>query len=127
MGTRLARKKGAAILSVATMAVFLRVALLWYVPVPQPKVADEFSYLLAADTFAQGRLTNPPHPMCKFLETFHVLQLPTNMSKYPPAQSAFLALGQIVGSPWIGVLLSMAGMYAAILWMPQRWMPRNSS
>jgi len=122
-GARLANRRQVAILSIAGAAIFLRVGLLWFVPIPAPGIADEFSYLLAADTFAHGRLTNPPHPMWLYLDTFHVNQHPTYMSKYPPAQGAVLAAGEVLGNPWIGSLLSIAGMIAAVLWALQAWLP----
>ena len=94
--------------------------------VREPLAHDEYSYLLAAYTFAEGRLTNPPPALPEFFEAPHVLVVPTYTSKYPPGQSLFLALGIVVGgSPIWGVWLG-CGLFAGCLcWMLQAWSTRQ--
>lgn len=97
-------------------------------PLPAPQFHDEFSYLLAGDTFARGRLTNPTHPLWEFFETFQVLAQPTYASKYPPGQGMFLAIGQVIArEPIVGVWLSTALACAAIAWMAQAALARRWS
>ncbi len=118
-----ARNKWVALAALGSTTVIVRLALLRWIPAPQPKLHDELGYLFAADTFAHGRLANLPHPLWLFFDTFHVIQHPTYASIYPPAQGAVLAVGKLLGLPWIGVLLSTAMMCMAITWMLEGWMP----
>jgi hypothetical protein len=121
--SRFANRRSLSLWILFLAVITLRVSALPLLHVPVPGIHDEYSYLLMGDTFAHGRLANPTHPMWRSFDSFHINWFPTYSSIYPPAQGLILALGQLLGRPWFGVLLSSAAMCAAIAWMLRAWMP----
>jgi hypothetical protein len=120
----LAQRKRWSVVFVGITAFVLRLAILPVCPVPLPFVPDDFSFLLAADTFAHGRLTNPTPAMWTHFETIHVTMQPTYMSMYFPGQGLLFAASKVLlGHPWYGLLVTSALMCAAICWMLQAWLP----
>ena len=121
---RVARRRRIAVLAVFFANLLLRVLLLPLYPVPLPFVPNDFSFLLAADTFAHFRLTNPTPALWQHFESIHVSVIPSYQSMYFPGHGLLLAAGQLLfGQPWIAMLLCSAVLSAAICWMLQAWLP----
>jgi hypothetical protein len=121
---RLARNRAQAIATVGLSAILLRAALIPVFPVPLPFVPNDFSFLLAADTFAHGRLTNPTPPLWTHFESIDITVRPTYMSMFFPGWGLALAAAQaLFGHPWVASLIADALMCAAICWMLQAWLP----
>jgi hypothetical protein len=119
-----ARRRALAVLLISTCAVTMRLLVLPIFPTPVPRVDDEYSHLLLADTLLHGRLANPTPAMWVHLEVLEVIMRPTYSSVYPPMQGLFLATGRLLsGSPFVGVVLSVAIMCGSIVWMLQGFMP----
>ncbi|MFQ5433118.1 MAG: hypothetical protein ACE5EN_11520 [Nitrospinota bacterium] len=109
-----------AIIGLLTLAISVFLAILHP---PVPVLHDEFSYLLAADTFMHGRLANPPHPMWVFFESYQINMLPTYVSKYPPMQGFALAFGRLIsGQAIVGVWISLVAACVAVYWMLRGWL-----
>jgi hypothetical protein len=105
----------------------LAAGLAWW-ETPIPTIHDELSYLLAADTFASGRVTNPTHPLWVFFESFHIIHEPSYQSKYLPGQGMVLATGILLArNPFVGLWLFLCLGLVVLYWALRAWLPRNWS
>ena len=120
----LARRKRLSVCVVGLAVIVLRLAMLPLMPIPLPFSPDDFSFLLAADTFSHGRLANPTPTMWVHFESIHIDMIPTYMSMYFPGPGLVLAVGQLLfGVPWLGLVIANALMCAGFCWMLQGWLP----
>jgi hypothetical protein len=109
---------------IAATFLLARVALLAWLPPPEPHVHDEFGYLLAAEMFSHGHVAAPPLRHTLAFESPHVLYHPVYASIYQPGQGVVLAIGQVVfGHPYAGVLLSVAAFIFLLCWAARAWLP----
>jgi len=121
---RLAEKRNLSVAVVGLTALFIRLAILPIHPIPIPLRPDEFSNLLAADTFCHGRLANPTPAMWVHFQSIHIDMVPTYTTMYFPGQGLVLAAGKaLFGQPWFGVMIGGAIMCSALCWMLQAWLP----
>src|SRR6266850_2292378 len=122
--TRLASRRWQVVVLLGLISLFARALLLPWLPAPKPAIQDEFSYLLAADTFTHGRLANPTPRLAEHFETLQELVHPTYASKYPPFSGLMMAVGQkLTGVAWVGVWLGMGVLCATLCWALQGWLP----
>jgi hypothetical protein len=122
---RLSRRNGLS-LYIGLSVIVLRLALLPLFPIPLPFVPDDFSFLLASNTFVYGRLTNPTPAMWVHFESIHITMKPTYQSMYFPGYGLLLAAGQVLfGQPWFALLVMDGLMCAALTWALQAWLPRK--
>lgn len=126
--SRIANRRGLALLTVGMVALLSSAVpyLLYSLPLGRFSTwsffttYDESSYLLAADTYASGRLTNPTHEMWRHFEAIAVNHRPSYQSMYPPGQGMFLALGMaLTGHAIVGVWITMALACAATCYFLQ--------
>jgi len=124
---RIAQDQARSLIAVGLISLAICITTSLALDIPAPRLHDEFSQLLAADTYAHGRLANPVHPMATHFETIHVLQQHSYASKFPPGQGLVLAFGMVtVGLPIAGAWLAVAAACASLCWMlyayvPARW------
>ncbi|MCA9126839.1 MAG: hypothetical protein KDB22_07135 [Planctomycetales bacterium] len=83
-----------------------------------PRIHDEFSQLLSADTLLHGRMANPRPEVWQPLQSFHIIMNPSYASKYPLGPGLLIAAGIfLLGSPVSGCWFAACICSSSICWM----------
>lgn len=110
-------KKSSCEMLLLCVAVFaLSGAVAWGVFEAMPHLEDEHANLFQAQLFARGRVTNPlPIEPSAFFVPYVVTHDDHQFAKYPPGYPLLLALGVLVGQPWLvnacAAALAILGIY----------------
>lgn len=93
-------RPAAAAMFVATIVACGAVSFIWLDAIPH--LVDESAYLFQSRVFAAGQLWAQPPEHPQFFEHEQlIVQGERWFSKYPPLFSALLALGVLLGAPWL--------------------------
>ncbi len=109
---------------VAVLSIVVSLSITAIDGLPLPLIHDDYAVLLGGKMFASGYAAYPTHPMWQWLETPHVLQVPSYAPKYPPGQSLLLALGIVVfRTALVGSWLAAAAACVAMMWALRALLP----
>lgn len=100
---RWARQPVLFLVAAGVISLLLTAAVALFVLEDFPNSGDEYCYLYQAQTFALGRLGNPPHPLQEFFELLHVGERNGRLvTSFPPGWPALLTGGVVLHLPlWI--------------------------
>ncbi|MCH2173077.1 hypothetical protein MK489_20045 [Myxococcota bacterium] len=90
-------------------------AFLWIEP--RPTTLEDFSVLLAADTFSNGRLANPPPALPTYFERPYQLVQPKYVSIATPLPALVALAGNALGDPGRASILTFALACVSVWWM----------
>lgn len=119
---RMARRPAVFITTIGVASLLLLTAVGQLVLQNFPNSGDEYCYVYQAQTFARGRLGNPPHPLQEFFELLHVANRSgTLVTSFPPGWPLLLAGALLVRVPvWIINPLIGAGTLAVLFLLGRR-------
>lgn len=106
-------------LALATATFVLYVVVAWTVFDARPLLIDEIVQLWQAQMFAAGRLSRPTLATQEFFSVLHIVDTGDKVySHFPPGGPAMLAIGVLLGAPWIiGPLCSALAVYGYARWL----------
>ena len=84
-----------------TICLLVCSSISWHVFDGVPGFVDSCAYMFQARLFAHGMLSAPPPPEPKFFEVIHIILSDRWYTVYPPGYPAILALGVLLGIPWL--------------------------